>query len=80
MTIERPMFPPRRDASPFRIVGGIDFAPSLEAQAAEPAENRSRRKRKPVEYRKGFPVIDSEGKDRQDLPRHRQAPRRGHPP
>ena len=28
MTIERPMFPPRREASPFRVVAGIDFAPS----------------------------------------------------
>jgi hypothetical protein len=30
MTIERPMFPPRREASPFRVVAGIDFAPSPE--------------------------------------------------
>jgi hypothetical protein len=65
MTIERPMFPPRREASPFRLVAGIDFAPSPETQAAAPAENRSRRKpRGPYKDRKnGLPIIDPEGEE-----------------
>jgi hypothetical protein len=68
MTLERPTFPPRAEKSAFRLVGGTDFTPAAETQAA-PASNRSKRRgpykqRQPVEYyQDGLPVIDRAGEE-----------------
>jgi hypothetical protein len=58
MTLERPMFPPRR-GSVFRVVAGIDFAGSPAAEVTAPAKPRAQKPRaphkdrRPIEYQEG---------------------------
>jgi hypothetical protein len=59
MTIERPMFPPRRD-NPFRVVGGIDFTPLPEPMPAQSKRERRGRART-AWHTDGLPVIDPAG-------------------
>jgi len=61
MTIDRPMFPPRRD-NPFRLVGGNDFTPPPEPT---PSQSKRIKRRGPYKgtafHSDGLPVIDPAG-------------------
>ena len=63
MTIERPMFPPRAGKPEFRVVGGIEFAPSdiVATPAPSPRKRKLPKDQQPKEYKDGLPVIDPAG-------------------